>query len=109
VLISGGRLAVEHQSASVGERVRVRIEARDVSLALARPERTSIINILPARVLQLSDDADPAQVLVRLEVGSEPLLARITRRSAAELALAPGMALFAQVKAVALMESSAAG
>jgi molybdate transport system ATP-binding protein len=109
VLISGGRLAVEHQSASVGERVRVRIDARDVSLALARPARTSIINILPARVLQLSDEGDPAQVLVRLEVGSEPLLARITRRSAAELALAPGMALFAQVKAVALMESSAAG
>jgi len=109
VLISGGRLAVEHQSASVGERVRVRIDARDVSLALTRPERTSIINILAARVLQLSDEADPAQVLVRLEVGSEPLLARITRRSAAELALAPGMALFAQVKAVALMESSAAG
>jgi ABC-type molybdate transport system ATPase subunit len=36
------------------------------------------------------------------------LLARITRRSAAELGLVPGMRLFALVKSVALMEGSAA-
>ena len=109
VRISAGRLAVSLRSAVIGQRVRVRIDARDVSLALTPPEHSSIINVLPARVLELGDDHDQAQVLVRLEAGTEPLLARITRRSAVELALSPGMALYAQVKGVALMESSAAG
>jgi molybdate transport system ATP-binding protein len=55
----------------------------------------------------VSDDRDPAQTLVRLELATEPLLARITRRSAVQLGIAPGMLLYAQVKSVALMESSA--
>jgi molybdate transport system ATP-binding protein len=107
VRIGAGRLAVAHNQAPLGQRMRVRIDARDVSLALNRPELTSILNILPARVLSLSQGEDPAQTLVRLEAGSEPLLARITSRSAAELQLAPGLQLYAQVKTVALMESSA--
>jgi len=89
----------------IGRRVRVRIDARDVSLALKPPELTSIINILPAKVMTLSNDGDAAQTLVRLEAGGEPLLARITRRSASQLGIAPGMLLYAQVKSVALMES----
>ncbi len=104
VRIDAGRLALPRRAAAIGQRVRVRIDARDVSLALVPPERSSILNVLPARVVELSDDADPAQVLVRLEAGSEPLLARITRRSAAELALTPGTQLYAQVKGVALMQ-----
>jgi len=64
---------------------------------------TSIINILPATVLDIRDDRDPAQTLVRLAAGNEPLLARITRRSALQLGLVPGLALYAQIKSVALM------
>jgi molybdate transport system ATP-binding protein len=107
VRIGAGRLAVSLKQAPIGHRVRVRIDARDVSLALKPPELTSIINILPAKVLAVSDDRDPAQTLVRLELATEPLLARITRRSAVQLGIAPGMLLYAQVKGVALMESSA--
>jgi len=104
VRIGAGRLALPRKSAVIGQRVRIRIDARDVSLALIPPERSSILNVLPARVAEMSDEADPAEVLVRLEAGAEPLLARITRRSAAELALTPGMRLYAQVKGVALMQ-----
>ena len=107
VRIGAGRLAVSLKQAPIGHRVRVRIDARDVSLALKPPELTSIINILPAKVLAVSDDRDPAQTLVRLELATEPLLARITRRSAVQLGIAPGMLLYAQVKGVALMESGA--
>jgi molybdate transport system ATP-binding protein len=103
VRIGAGRLSVARKPVAIGQRVRVRIDARDVSLALVRPERSSILNVLPAQVVELAADADPAQILVRLETGNEPLLARITRRSAANLELAPGVPLFAQVKAVALM------
>jgi molybdate transport system ATP-binding protein len=106
--ISAGRLAIALRQTPVGQRVRVRIDARDVSLALKPPELTSILNILPATVLALADGDDPAQTLVRLEVGTEALLARITRASAVRLGLAPGMQLYAQIKGVSLMESSAA-
>jgi molybdate transport system ATP-binding protein len=104
VRIGAGRLAVARSNLDVGHRLRVRIDARDVSLTLKAPEMTSILNILPAQVVELSDGADPAQTVVRLDLRGDPLLARITRRSAAELNLASGTQLFAQVKGVALME-----
>lgn len=106
VRIGAGLLALAHRDAPIGTRVRVRIDARDVSLVLEPPRRSSILNVLPARVVELSDEADAAQVLVRLDAGDEPLLARITRRSAVELGIVPGLALYAQVKGVALMASS---
>ena len=102
--ITAGRLAISLRAAPVGQRVRVRIDARDVSLALKPPEQSSITNILPGRVMDVSDDRDPAQRLVRIDVGGRPLLARITLRSVAQLGIAPGMALYAQVKSVALMD-----
>jgi molybdate transport system ATP-binding protein len=102
--IAAGRLAISLRAVPVGQRVRVRIDARDVSLALKSPEQSSITNILPGRVIDVTADRDPAQRLVRIEVGGRPLLARITQRSVAQLAIAPGLALYAQVKSVALMD-----
>jgi molybdate transport system ATP-binding protein len=104
VAVAGARLAISLRDAPLGQRVRVRIDARDVSLALKPPQHSSITNILPGRVMDVTDDRDPAQRLVRIEVGGRPLLARITWRSVAQLAIAPGMALYAQVKSVALMD-----
>jgi len=104
VAISGGRLAISMQPLPVGHRVRVRIDARDVSLALEPPQRTSITNILSATVLELHADGDPAQTLVRLQVGDDLMLARVTRRSAVQLELAAGTRLYVQIKSAALME-----
>ncbi len=47
--------------------------------------------------------AQEADDLTRLEFSGEPLLARITRRSAENLKIRPGLALKAQIKAVALL------
>ena len=102
--IAAGRLAISLRAAPVGQPVRVRIDARDVSLALEPPEHSSITNILPCRVMDVTDDRDPAQRLVRIDVGGRPLLARITQRSVVQLAIAPGLALYAQIKSVALMD-----
>lgn len=99
---AGGVLLVGRPGAAVGSRVRCRIHARDVSLALVRPLASSITNILPA-VVDAVGPAAHGQVLVRLKIGETPLLARITERSRRELALEPGRALWAQVKAVALL------
>ncbi len=83
--------------------MRLRVQARDVSLALApAPAATSVLNLLPARVLALHEE--PAgQVLVTLDAAGTPLLARITGRSARTLGLAPGREVVAQVKGVALL------
>jgi molybdate transport system ATP-binding protein len=102
--VPGGRLALSLRSAPIGKAVRVLLEARDVSLALAPPQHSSIINILPGRVLDVSDDRDPAQRLIRVDVGGKPLLARITARSVQQLKIAPGVRLYAQIKSVALMD-----
>jgi molybdate transport system ATP-binding protein len=104
VNISGGRLAVSMRAQPVGSSIRVRVDARDVSLALKPAELSSISNILAARVLELSADRDPAQVLVKLAVGTDALLARITRRAASQLRIVPDSSLYAQIKSVALMD-----
>ena len=86
---------------TAGMRLRVRVPARDVSLTLARHADSSILNVLPATVRGLADDG-PGHTMVRLDVSGAALLARITRRSAARLALAPGRAVYAQIKGSAL-------
>lgn len=85
--------------------VRLRVHARDVSIALGRPERaTSLRNILPAVVTALREEGPYAEVTLSNPTGGEAaLLARVLRKSAAELGLRPGMAVWAQVKAAAVI------
>ncbi len=100
---AGGRVWVRDHGLPVGHRARVRILARDVSIARAPMTGTSILNTLPAVVMESVDDAHPALTLVKLRVGESPLLARLTKRSAHALEIAPGQLLYAQIKAVALI------
>ena len=86
-----------------GQRVRLRVQARDVSLALSRAQDSSILNVLPATVRSLADDG-PAQTLVALDASGTPLLARVTRKSAQALALTPGQPVYAQIKGVAVLD-----
>ncbi|MBF0098466.1 MAG: molybdenum ABC transporter ATP-binding protein, partial [Magnetococcales bacterium] len=81
VACAGGRLWVRDAGHALGSTVRVRILARDVSLALQPQSDSSILNALPAQVSDLGEDAHPALCLVRLQVGALPLLARLTQRS----------------------------
>ncbi|MDG4554948.1 MAG: molybdenum ABC transporter ATP-binding protein [Candidatus Competibacter sp.] len=99
----GGSVAVARRPEAIGRRLRFRVHARDVSLALARAEGTSILNLLPATVVEVADADTPAHVLVRLDAGGTPLIARITRRSHAHLGVTPDKAMWAQIKAVALL------
>jgi len=94
----------------LGAAIRLRVLARDVSLGQAPFEASSIQNQLPAVVEAIAEDAQhPAQALVRLrtlmdEGPGTALLARVTRRAAHALELAPGRRVWAMVKSVALME-----
>lgn len=99
---AGGRLHVTREDLERGREVRLRIFARDVSLTTSRQENTSILNILPVSIEELTA-AGPSQMMVRLSAGGTPILSRITRKSASALDLQPGKRLYAQVKSVALL------
>ncbi|MEP7154440.1 MAG: molybdenum ABC transporter ATP-binding protein [Betaproteobacteria bacterium] len=99
----GGELIVPHVGATAGERVRVRILARDVSLATSEPRDVSIHNVLQGTITEILGDGDSGAVAdVRIAIGESTLVARVTRRSIDRLLLARGQPVFALVKAISL-------
>lgn len=84
-----------------GTAARLRIRARDVMLATSEPRNISALNILRGTVSAIRD-AGPSAVNVTLDCGGSPVLARITRQSAAALGISPGLAAYAVVKAVSV-------
>jgi molybdate transport system ATP-binding protein len=99
----GGSVHVSRCAGAPGARMRLRIQARDVSLATRKPEHTSILNVFQARVAELADATVPGQVLVKLDVGATPFIARISARSRHQLGIEPGRSVWAQVKSVAVL------
>lgn len=83
-----------------GEKVRILVKARDVSLVLQPAAESSILNVVPVVVDELWEDG-PARMMVRLKLEKGTLLAAITKRSASALGLAPGAKVFAQIKSMA--------
>lgn len=100
---AGGHIQVTRKPLALGARARLKIQARDVSIALRADNLSSIVNRLPARVVGFGQAAHPAQCLVRLDVGGTPLIARITRLSRDQLGLVEGAEVVAQIKSVALV------
>lgn len=100
---AGGTWYVAHAALAPGTRLRLRVLARDVSLALARPNDSSVLNLVQATVVATWPANTPAHVIVKLDAGGAALLARITRRSYDQLQLEIGKPVWAQVKAVALL------
>lgn len=99
-LEAGGlRLLVPAFAAAPGALVRLRIPAHEVILARHRPEGLSALNILPGRVAALRGGSGPG-VMVALDTPAGRVLARITRRSAEALGLAPGVEAHAIIKSV---------
>jgi molybdate transport system ATP-binding protein len=104
--VEGQAVYVNHLPQAVGQQRRLRIPARDVSICRQRPAHSSILNILPVTLSEIEQSGD-ARILLRLSLGSQYLLARITRRSAANLQLQVGDELFAQIKSAALLTEAA--
>ena len=103
----GNRLLVPRLDLEIGSRLRIRIRARDVALALEPPAGTSILNVIPGVVREI-EAGDGPRVDVLIDAGA-PLIARITRRSAHALGLEPGKTVFALIKAVAIDRQSLGG
>ncbi len=100
IAVSDGSLFLPRVTAPDGSSLRIRIEAREVMLALERPGHVSALNILPAHVVALRDEG--AGVMVALASGQDRLLAQVTARSAKALGLTPGLPVHAIVKSVSV-------
>lgn len=103
VSCAGSDLWIRNNGDSLGQQVRVRILATDVSLTLTCHEDSSILNRLLVSVIDIIPDQDPAMALVRLQTEQNTLIARLTYRSVDHLALEEGKRLWAQIKSVALV------
>jgi len=97
----GGTLILPGRLGVVGDLARLRVAASDVIVATERPNNISALNVLEAEVAGTVVGQGPG-VAVQLMVGRTPLLARVTRRSAAGLALEPGRRVYAILKATAI-------
>ena len=108
--VGGGAFVAPGQLGPIGAQRRLRVLAGDVSLALAPPGPSSILNVLPARVLS-SQTVTANELVVVLGLGvdgaGDRILARVTRRSWERLGLSQGVSVHAQVKGVALSRERA--
>ncbi len=91
-----------------GSTLRVRIAAHDVILSRTRPEGLSALNIVPGVVADIRAGDGPG-AMVALDTSAGRVLARITRRSAWALGLAPGVAVHAVIKSVSVAPSDIGG
>ena len=85
-----------------GGPLQIKVAGRDVVIATAPIEHSSLSNCLVTRLLAVRE-VRPGQTLLQLALGQQILLARITSRSAKRLALVPGQRLYAYIKAVSLV------
>lgn len=98
----GQALLAPGKGLAVGTRVRVRIPAREVILAIDRPQGLSLHNALQATVSAVQREPELDQVVVQLQVGSARLLAEVTGDAIARLGIAEGTRLWALIKSVSL-------
>lgn len=97
----GVRLFLPHVSQAVGRDLRIRIAAQEVIVSRQKPEGLSALNILPGTVEQIRAGEGPGAIVsIRTQAGL--VLARVTRRSAQTLDLAPGVDCHAIIKTVAV-------
>ncbi|MBE9397524.1 molybdenum ABC transporter ATP-binding protein [Pontibacterium sp. N1Y112] len=108
----GGELWLPNEGFQLDQPIRLRVLARDVSVALSKHEDQSMLNVLPAVVESVSENDRPGAVMVKLDLnaaegealGCTSMLARLTARSVDKLQLVPGKSAWVQVKSVAVLE-----
>jgi molybdate transport system ATP-binding protein len=103
--VRGGSFTVPAPPVRIGEHRRIRVIAEDVSLARNSPGSSSILNVLPARIVS-GKAVGSGELVVVIALGADGagsrLLSRITQKAWEELGLGEGVNVYAQVKAVSL-------
>lgn len=102
--VSGLDVRLTAPGLSIDQVVRLWLNAKDISLCIDKPEATSILNVLPCEVVSCEVTDNQQQALVVLKQQDTELKALVTRYSAEKLQLRPGMPLYAQVKALSVIQ-----
>ena len=109
VRVGAEHLLLPGTDLAAGSRVRLYARARDVVIALQRPQGLSMRNCLPVRVLEVREDVQGPYAQIILALGEEHLQAQLTRSAVSELGLVPGREVFALLKSVAVASSNFGG
>ena len=96
----GQRISIPLIDIDEGERVRLRVRARDVSLAIRKPEQLTIRNVIQGTVVDIVTETTTAYAEVLVDIGDGRLRARITREALHELSLATGTQVYALIKSI---------
>jgi molybdate transport system ATP-binding protein len=109
VKLDGGQMIyVVNDRIRAGDRLRMRIKARDVALCLEPPKGLSIRNVLAGNVHDFARDDSPF-VEIAVDIAGQILRARITRQAFDELGIRKGLPVFAMIKSVAIGQRMLSG
>ncbi len=102
--LAGETLWIGHIDALPDSRLRLRIRARDVAIALAPVAGVSIQNQLAGQVAEMSRDGHYVDLAIAIgsPAAGQRLWSRVTARAADQLSLAVGKPVFALVRTVAV-------
>jgi molybdate transport system ATP-binding protein len=103
VTFDGGELWLPNVENKQKSTQRIRILASDISLTLTPHADSSILNVLSGKIVEIINDKEPAMSLVRLKVGVNYLLARLTLKSLQKLDLTLGKSIWIQIKSAAIV------
>lgn len=105
----GQKIDIPMVDATPGQEIKLRVRARDVSLATERPRGISVRNVIAGHVTEINEETDTAYAETLVDIGGAKLRARITRASVADLKLTPGCPVFALVKSITFDRRAFAG
>jgi len=88
-------------STAIGQPVRVRIQASNISLCKTAITDSSILNIIKGTISAIVDESS-SHVLLQINSRNDLLLARITQKSYQQLGLGIGQTIYMQIKAVSI-------
>lgn len=98
--VGGLPFEMPYLDAPIGTPLRLRVRARDVTLATKRPEGISTRNILAGKLVRVVPEDETAFAEVLVDIGPARVQARVTHASVAELGLVEGREVFALIKSV---------
>ena len=102
--VAESTILVSLKQLDIGSNSKIRIKAKDVSITTLQPEKTSISNILPATVVDVYESKNPSDIFLKLDIGGQILLSRITRKSLECLEIKTFSKVFAQIKTVSIVQ-----
>jgi molybdate transport system ATP-binding protein len=103
--VGQGELRVASAGLVAQSALRIQLLARDIIVATAQPANLSVRNCLAGTVSGITSDNSGSD-LIRIDIGGETILARITAAATQDLELRIGMPVWALIKSVSIQGRS---